>query len=143
MGGELVTPASRPSFSQIFHQHFPFYISIGMPPELYWEGDCTLTRDYRAAFQYRQRLRNQELWLQGVYFRDALANVFPLFNPWVKNTKPPDYPAEPYPLTEEERRVSEERRVRKAVEQFKVYAETINQRFKREEVEQDGYGASD
>lgn len=70
-----------------------------MTERQYWDGDCMLTRAYRKAEKLRLEQKNQELWLQGMYFYEALGDVSPLLHPFAKKgTKAVPYRSEPYPL---------------------------------------------
>lgn len=57
-----------------------YYLSIGMTLDEYWFASPRLVRYYREAHKYRIQMRNQELWLQGLYnfnaFGTVLANAF-------------------------------------------------------------------
>lgn len=88
---------------------FPFYLSIGMTAEQYWDGDASLPRYYRKAEEMRTERRNQELWLQGMYIYEALCCVAPLQHAFAKKgTKPHPYTNQPYPITSHERQRKEE-----------------------------------
>lgn len=58
---------------------FPYYLAIGMDYETYWNGDPRLVRAYREAHTLQCKMRNQEMWLQGLYnfqaFSTALSNL--------------------------------------------------------------------
>lgn len=78
---------------------FPYYLSIGMTEEQYWEGDCVLPKYYRQAEELRQERVNQESWLQGMYVYDAIARVSPILHAFAKKgTKAQPYVEEPYPI---------------------------------------------
>ena len=51
-----------------------------MTTEEYWEGDPYLVRSFYEAHKRKIEMRNQELWLQGLYnfkaLETALANAF-------------------------------------------------------------------
>lgn len=113
-GGEQNSP---PKYSDIFRKEFPYYLSIGMTPEEYWDGDCELVKYYRKADELRRRERNTELWLQGMYIYEALLDVSPVLRAFVKNPKPQNYSSEPYPLTIAERKAREERDEKKRAEE--------------------------
>lgn len=132
MGSELVNDSSSPdgdgerpnsvsfSFTEIFERYFPYYLSIGMTPEQYWNGDCTLVRYYREAHLLKIQEKNQELWLQGKYFYDALCGVAPVLHAFAKNgTQPIPYMEEPYPITAEEVQARKEREEKKKFEKMK------------------------
>ena len=112
MGGELVKPASL-SYTKQFKASFPFYLSIGMTYDQFWDGDCTLVEFYRKAYSLREARDNRSYWMQGLYFYDALCAVSPVLHAFAKaGTKPQPYLKEPYPISEEEceRRADEARR---------------------------------
>ncbi len=103
MGGELVKPAPTISYTEQFYEIFPYYLSIGMTYDQYWNDDCTLVKYYREAHEVQQQRENQRLWMQGAYFYDALCAVSPVLHAFAKpGTKPSPYLKEPYPLTKDE-----------------------------------------
>lgn len=92
------------SYSEQFNLHLPFYLSIGMTPEQYWDEDCCLTKAYRKAYEIRRDRKNWEAWLQGLYIYEALCDVSPVLNAFAKEgTRPAEYAKEPYALTTEQR----------------------------------------
>jgi hypothetical protein len=69
-----------------------------MSPELYWEGDCRMATHYREAQKIKNQQKNQELWMQGLYFCHAInATVGNMFSD--KNSQKNEYLSEPLPLT--------------------------------------------
>ena len=103
MGGELLESSSSPSYTEIFYEHFPFYLSIGMTYDQYWNDDCLLVKYYRKAHELGKQQRNQELWMQGLYIYEALCDVAPILHAFAKpGTRPLPYSEKPYPLTKEE-----------------------------------------
>ena len=48
------------SYTKTFYEVFPFYLSIGMTPEQYWDGDPMLAHYYRKAEEMRQKRKNEE-----------------------------------------------------------------------------------
>ena len=99
-GSERENRSASPfPYSDIFESKFPYYLSIGMTEEQYWDRDCCLVKFYREAENLRKERVNQELWLQGMYFYDALARVSPILHAFAKKgTKAQPYPDEPYPI---------------------------------------------
>lgn len=78
MGCELlneVAPAQEKTNTEIFEECFPFYLAIGMSYAEYWEGDATLARYYRKAYQIKQDEINNNAWLQGMYIYDAVSTA--------------------------------------------------------------------
>lgn len=130
MGEELVSGSALPngdrvdketlssfSFSEEFEKHLPYFISVGMTYEQFYDGDVDLCKYYRKADELKKDRMNERLWLQGLYIYDALIKVAPAFRA-MGASKPENYPDEPYPLTEKERLRREERDTKKRFEQM-------------------------
>ena len=122
------------TYTEKFYELFPYYLSIGMTYEQYWEGDSTLVKYYRKAEELRNEKRNQELWLQGMYIYEALCDVSPVLHAFAKKgTKPTPYSDRPYALTAEQNRRKEEEKQRRLVEKGKKFMEamaaSINKKF--------------
>ena len=131
MGSELVEPAPQLSYTEQFYNCFPFYLSIGMTYDQYWNDDCLLVKYYREAFDIRKKRENESLWLQGAYIYDALCAVSPVLHAFAKaGTKPLPYPDTPYPLTKKESEEIEEtkRKVdrQRAKIMFEAWANSLN-----------------
>lgn len=122
------------TYTEKFYEFFPYYLSIGMTPEQYWEGDCTLVKYYRRAEELRNEKRNQELWLQGMYIYEAICDVAPILHAFAKKgTKPTPYSTKPYPLNDKQRKRDEEEKQRRLTEKGKRFMEamatSINKKF--------------
>lgn len=118
-------------YTKVFEEQFPFYLSIGMSREEYWDEDPMLVIPYRKAYQLKQKRENYSAWLQGLYFYDALTRVAPIMNAFAKSgTHTEPYPDEPYPFSEEEKkereRREEEKIRREQLEYFKTMIAGIN-----------------
>ena len=125
------------TYTSKFYEAFPYYLSIGMTYDQYWNGDCTLPIYYRKAEELRNEKRNQELWLQGMYIYEALCDVSPILHAFAKKgTKPQPYTTNPYPITKKELKRIEEEKERKMAEKGKRNMEalmaTLNKRFTNE-----------
>lgn len=109
-GGGANNGSAPISMSEQFYEHLPYYLSIGMTYDQFWNDDCMLTRYYRKAHQMKQKRRNQELWLQGAYIYEVLTDVAPVLHAFAKRgTKATPYLAEPFALTNEEVKERKER----------------------------------
>lgn len=92
-------------------------MAIGMSYDDFWFGSPSMAKHYYNAHQYKIRQRNEEMWLQGVYFYDALMAGLGSFGYSLgggKGTKPKGYMQKPLDIgekTEEEKkqRAKEER----------------------------------
>jgi hypothetical protein len=81
--------------TEIFNERFPFYLAIGMSSAEYWSGDPSLVRYFRKAYEIKQEEINNNAWLQGMYFYDAVSTA--LHNALRgKNTKAREYAKQPY-----------------------------------------------
>ena len=116
-GNERLTSQS---YSDIFKKLCPYYMSIGMSRDEFWNGDVDMVKEYREADELRYKRRNQELWLQGMYFYEALCDASALFRFSTKPVKAEPYIKEPFPITAEEVREREERKMREEEERFKA-----------------------
>ncbi len=131
--GHQGSPSSF-TYTERFYQVFPYYLSIGMTPEQFWDGDCTLVKYFRKAEELRNDRRNQELWLQGMYIYEALCDVAPILRAFVaKGAKPTPYSEKPYPLNNKQSVRDEEEKQRRLAEKGKRFMEakmaSINKRF--------------
>ena len=113
-----------------------------MTPEQYWQGDVFLVRDYRKAHRMRQDWLNEEKWLQGMYFYEAICDASPIFNPYAKRgTRPHPYPSQPYqihPPTEEKKVSEEQKQMEKTRRIMDAFASSVNKRMMKKEVSKDG-----
>ena len=92
------------TYTEQFYEVFPYYLSIGMTYEQFWNDDPMLAKYYRQAEEIRSDRRNQELWLQGMYIYEALCDVAPILHSMAKRgTKARPYSERPYAITEKQR----------------------------------------
>ena len=139
---------TRPSFStytEKFYEVFPYYLSIGMTYEQFWDDDCCLTKYYRQADEMRNDRKNQELWLQGMYIYEALCDVAPIMNAMAKKgTKPHQYAERPYAITEKQRKREAEEKERANALKAKRFMEALmlshNTKLKGESQSEKGGG---
>ena len=122
------------TYTEKFYELFPYYLAIGMTPEQYWEGDCTLVKYYRKAEELRNEKRNQELWLQGMYVYEALCDASPLLQAFAKKgTKAHPYADRPYSITSDDRKEEKKLREQREREKAKQYMlgkmASINKQF--------------
>ena len=121
---------TSPKFVEIFDNYFPIYLSYGMSYEQYWNDRPELVKAYKKAHEINLARKNEELWMQGVYVRDALSStVGSMFS-----KKPIEYPKEPYPITQRQVESKREREARKKYERMKAIMEMATKTTKRGEV---------
>lgn len=128
--------ASPFPYTEVFYAKFPYYLSIGMTEEQYWDSDCSLVKYYREAEELRNEKLNQQAWLQGMYFYDALARVSPILHAYAKKgTKAKPYVEEPYPISkksvEEQKAQKEKVQSQKGWRYMQAYMVNNNKRFER------------
>ena len=76
-------------------------MSMGMSYEDYWYGDVYMVYQYAEAYRLKKRQENDSLWLQGLYFHDAISVALRRFGDGLSgktshgNLK---YPEKPYDL---------------------------------------------
>ena len=85
-----------------------------MTYEQFWDADPYLVRHYRKAYKTRAEMRNQEMWLQGLYFFNAVSVAISNMNMGggkPNRNKYMEKPIDIFPPTEEEleRRAEETR----------------------------------
>ncbi len=134
--GGVTTTAPLKTYTEKFNELFPYYLSIGMTEEQYWDKDNQLVIAYRKADELRMTRTNQELWLQGAYFYDALCRVSPILHAFAKKgTKPTPYMAEAYALTEKQAELVQEEKSKKVFDKGRKMMEGFmtqhNQKFGR------------
>lgn len=106
----------------------------------FWNDDCQKAKYYREAYRIKRKMRNTELWLQGMYIYDALVDVAPIFRTSFDKTakKAEPYPDKPYPLDSKEREQREVAEARQKAEVMKArvigWAMSANKKFKPKEV---------
>ena len=110
------------TISEIFDYCFPFYLSIGMSSAEYWEGDASLPRYYRKAFEMKQMRENEQAWLHGLYVYDATISALTHLN--TDKTTHKSYATKPYALTAEEHEDEKQKKVEEAEAQAEVWMKT-------------------
>lgn len=100
MGEKLLiteeTSTRKKKYSEIFDEYCPFFINIGMPLSEYWDGDCSLTRYYRKAYELKRDNDDYNAWLNGAYVYEALSvSLYNMFGRG-KGKQAIEYAKEPY-----------------------------------------------
>lgn len=98
----------------VFERQCPYYLSIGMTYEQFWDGDAELAKVYREAEDLRTAKMNRQLWLQGLYFYQALGTA--LANAFAsKGSVPHSYLEQPLAVTRAERKAEREKKEREKI----------------------------
>lgn len=125
MGDGLSAPESHDikSYTDLFYTVEPWYLSIGMTLDEFWNGPPRLAKVYRDADDLRRKRANAEAWRAGFYMCSALnATVGNMFRK--KGTSPIGYMSEPLPMSQEE---VEQREIRDARERERRLIERMEQ----------------
>ena len=121
------------TYTEQFYEVFPYYLSIGMTYEQFWDGDPYLAKYYRQADELHIERRNQELWLQGLYVYEAMCDVAPIMHAMAKKgTKARPYPEQPYAITEKQRRREIEEKERAVANKGKRMMEMFMRQSKKQ-----------
>ena len=132
-GGGNNVPTSKNTYTltDCFKAVFPYYLSIGMTYDQFWNGEAWLTTAYRQADELRQRRDNSHAWLQGMYVYDAILRAAPYFRFTMKGfSRPTPYVEEPYPFKKDtEKPIDEEDQTREDYELLRAKVKAfINQK---------------
>lgn len=110
---------------------------LGMSLEDYWNGDPQIAKWYRKADKLKTDRMNTQLWLQGMYVYEAIADLSPILQAFAKKgTKAQPYPDKPYALhgdaekTERDIRNEERAAEKKGIEYMQAFMLEHNARFK-------------
>ena len=137
-GGDSNSPPSR--YTEVFEKVFPFYLSIGMTYDQFWNQDNTIVKYYREADRIRTENLNTQLWMQGIYIYKVLEAFAPILVTFPKkNAKIGDYLSQPMPLTETEQKSREEQEAEAqsdiGLEKMFAWMKTVNEKRKSEKSE--------
>ena len=123
------------TYGELLDKAFPYYLSIGMTPEQYWDGANEWKIAFRKAHKEKMNRDNLMMWLQGKYIYDAVASLYPLFNALSKKKEPYPYVAEPYPLFQEDQEAKRKEKERiqyeKRLADMHVRMEKWNAQFRQ------------
>ena len=100
-----------------------YALSIGMSYEQYWYEDPALINIYIKAEKHRQRKRNNEMWIQGLYIYNAVGGLIHLANPFSKEHRAKPYLKQPIALTKEEQEEQEQEKLERFIKYMKQRAE--------------------
>lgn len=110
-----------------FIEFEPYYLTIGMTHDQYWNDDPWLVWTYRDAHKKRLDMRSQEMWLQGLYnfhaFSTALGNFGNALGGKKRKKNAFEYMKEPIkitPLSDGEKRAKEREEARKELLMWKA-----------------------
>ena len=131
--GETSAPFS---YQKLFEDQCPIYMSMGMTYDEFWFGEPERAKAYRKAHELKKKQLNEQLWLQGMYFYEAICDVAPILVSYPsKNAKVHPFSSEPYALTkkeqEERERKESERKQKAMMNKFAAMSVLVNHKFKK------------
>lgn len=113
------------SFGDMLDKLCVYYMSIGVPYEEFWYGDYTKLKYYVRLHNLNVERQNEQLWLQGMYFYEALSVALSKSFNKHSNAKYPDKPHRLTPLTDEEKELEK----KKQIEEFRAALDEMGRRF--------------
>lgn len=141
---------SETPYGDIFDELFPHYLLMGMTPEQYWEGEGSLKKAYRKAYQMRmeneQRMADRNNWYMGQYLISVLQAV-PLLVGGLNvksTTRLPEYPDKPFlekfqaQKNEEVRKKQEEDQTKLMMAMFQAGVAKFNKRMEQQSAVKSG-----
>ena len=126
-GGGGNTPFS---ITDYFYKCLPYYLSIGMTWDNFWKDDVLMAKVFREKDKIERQRKNNELWLQGLYFYSALSSVAPALIPFNKHPKIEPYLEEPMALTKEEQEERERKKAQESLLRLREVLKTSSERKK-------------
>lgn len=95
-----------------------------MSYEDYWHGDPLLVRDYLKAEEYRRKRENYNLWLGGLYMREAIMSS--IGNAFIDKGSPRyEYLDKPIPIDEEEKEEAKREAEEREIAQAEMYMQLL------------------
>lgn len=104
--------------TEVFENLCPYCMAIGMSYEEYWYGESNLVSYYKNAFDYKRKMRNEELWIQGMYNLKAVSVA--LNNAFKGHDKYFEKPLDIYPKTLVEKEEEKRKERKKIIEYFSL-----------------------
>lgn len=93
-----------------------------MSADEFWEGHCYLAVAYRKKAELERERKNEQLWIQGMYFFDGIQRFF--------GKKPMPYVGEPYRLTAKNEKQAEGKAANAGKAFMESFAASFNASFK-------------
>lgn len=126
-------PSQTITIADQFDRVLPFYISIGMPTDEFWNGDVELVKAYRKAWEYKQQQWNIQAYMNGLYTYQAIVRVAPILHAFAKRgTKPIPYPDKPFDMdTKEQQEIKERNKGKELQDKIASAFERFNKNYRK------------
>ena len=104
---------------RLFSETFPYCRLLGMSEEQFWRANPRIIKTWEKAFRQRTEHQNFMNYILGAYILDAVyVGVGKNLHGRKFKGAYPDKPVRVFPMTEEEKRVEEEKALQKAIAFF-------------------------
>lgn len=118
------------SYTELFYEVFPYYLSIGMTYEQFWNQDVELVKYYRQSQRYYSDRKNTEAWLQGMYIYDAIStSIYNCFGR-KRGQSVATYVSKPYPIHQDEVEQEKQLKVEEERAKAKVWLTNLVNQYK-------------
>ncbi len=108
------------TYTEIFDEVCPYYMSIGVTYEEFWYGDFAICKYARQAEKLRRKRTNQEMWWNAIYMFRTMLDVAPAFRDFGdgKKTKISFSTEQPFPMDKQESEEIEKAKHERQKEEF-------------------------
>lgn len=126
------------TYTEIFDEVCPYYMSIGVTYEEFWYGDFAICKYARQAEKLRRKKANQEMWWNAIYMFRTMLDVAPAFRDFGdgKKTKISFSTEQPFPMDKQESEEIEKAKREREQEEFLArmmcYAQSHNLALKQD-----------
>lgn len=124
---EIDLDAPKSEYSKYLDLICPYYLMYGMTADEFWYGSLDRLEWYWQKHQFDIEARNQELWLQGLYIKIAIASALD------KKNKYPEKPQRITEMTDAEKDADAKAKVEKMRAQLMEIKRRSDERNKRKE----------
>lgn len=130
-------------FYKTFEKLCPYYMSIGMTYEQFWDGEAELPKYFREAHELKLREQNRMMYYQGAYVYTAIIAVSPILRAFSKAKEPAPYPDDVFPISQKEAEEIKERREREQFEKNLNWLKSVSQRLNNQIKEKSDAGSTE
>lgn len=129
------------SYTKVFEELCPIYMSYGMTYDEYWYGEAYRTKFYYESYKLKVKQKDAEMWTQGMYIYEALCKVSPVLHAFSrKDAKPLPYSNKPYlssQVNKDDEKVDKEQEIKNAQliarVHFENWARATKKRFENKQ----------
>ena len=104
---------------ELYATMFPYYLSLGCSYNEFWNDSAYIAAAYLEAEIFRTERANYEMWLQGLYFSNAINSALAMAFWNKKGKKPNGYMEYPIAFTEREKAAEKQRKIAESLKFFR------------------------